>query len=129
MSSKELMDGLNFVKEILIKPFYDENGEGKRIKYVIDMKDSFLNGSTIVKSAEDIDLIKEWTGKVYLVTELIYRATKDGFTAVNFHAKCNDKGATLTIVKSKSNQIFGGYNPVSWTSSGSYGTEGAAFLF
>jgi len=42
MSSKELMDGLNFVKEILIKPFYDEKGEGKRIKYVIEMKDSFL---------------------------------------------------------------------------------------
>ena len=42
MSSKELLDGLNFVKEILIKPFFDENTEGKRIKYVIDMKDNFL---------------------------------------------------------------------------------------
>jgi hypothetical protein len=42
MSSKELMDGLNFVKQILIKPFFDENNEGKRIKYVIEMKDAFL---------------------------------------------------------------------------------------
>ncbi len=81
MSSKEMMDGLNFVKQILIKPFYDENGEGKRIKYVIDMKDCFLQGSTIVKSPEDVELLKEWTGKSHLVTELIYRATKDGFTA------------------------------------------------
>jgi hypothetical protein len=35
MSSKEIMEGLNFVKQILIKPFFDENGEGKKIKYVI----------------------------------------------------------------------------------------------
>jgi hypothetical protein len=129
MSSKELMNGLNFVKEILIKPFYDENGEGKKIKYVIDMRDSFLQGSTIVKSAEDLDLLKEWTGKSYLVTELIYRATKDGFTASAFHTKCNDKGATIIIVKSKSNQVFGGFNPAAWTSSGSYASEAGAFIF
>ena len=42
MSSKEIMDGLSFVKDILIKPYFDEQGEGKRLKYVIDLKDSFL---------------------------------------------------------------------------------------
>ena len=103
MSSKEMMDGLNFVKEILIKPFFDENNEGKRIKYVIDMKDSFLQQSTIVKSVEDIELVREYMGKAYLVTELIFRATKDGFTASAFHTKCDNKGATIVLVKSKSN--------------------------
>jgi len=43
MSSLELMNGLNFVKDVLIKPYYNENNEGRRIKYVIDMKDNFLN--------------------------------------------------------------------------------------
>jgi len=42
MSSKELMECLNFAKEILIKPFFDEQTDGRRIKYVIDMKDNFL---------------------------------------------------------------------------------------
>lgn len=95
------MDGLNFVKDILIKPYFDENNEGKRIKYVIDMKDSFLTGTTLLKS-EEIDLVKEWMAKSLIVTELIFRATKDGFTASAFHTKCNDKGPTLVIIKSKS---------------------------
>jgi len=43
MSSLELMNGLNFVKDVLIKPYYNENNEGRRIKYVIDMKYNFLN--------------------------------------------------------------------------------------
>ena len=42
MSSKELMDGLNYVKDVLIKPYFSEEGEGKRLKYVIELKDNFL---------------------------------------------------------------------------------------
>ena len=129
MSSKEIMEGLSFVKDILIKPYFDEQGEGKRLKYVIDLKDSFLTQSTLVKSGEELDLLKEWIGKAFLVTELIFRATKDGFTASAFHGKCNDKGATITIVKAKTGQIFGGYNTVNWSSNGSYGADAGAFLF
>lgn len=129
MSSKELMDGLVFVKDILIKPFYDENGEGRRIRYVIDMKDNFLQGSQILKSVEEIDLIKEWTNKNYLVTELIFRASKDGFTASSFHSKVNDKGPTIILIKSKNGNVFGGYTGVSWTSSGQYCSDSNTFLF
>jgi len=94
------------------------------------MKDCFLQGSSLVKTAEEIELIREFTGKSYLVSELIYKATKDGFTASAFHTKCDTKGATIVLIKSKNtNQVFGGYNPVAWSSNGSYGTEGGAFLF
>jgi len=52
-----------------------------------------------------------------LITELIFRGTKDGFTASAFHTKCDNKGATITIVKAKNNgNVFGGYNPKSWVS-------------
>jgi len=101
MSSQELMTGLNFVKDVLIKPFYDENNEGRRIKYVIDMKDSFLPGSLIVKSNDELDLMKEWLNKSYIVSELLYRGTKDGFSASVFHSKCDGKGATIILIKSK----------------------------
>jgi len=97
------MDNLNFVKDILIKPYFDENNEGKKIKFVIEMKDAFLQGSSILKSSEEIDMIKEWFGKSYIVTELIFRATKDGFTANSFHTKCDNKGPTVVIIKSKTN--------------------------
>jgi hypothetical protein len=33
---------------------------------------------------------------------LIYRASRDGFEAKDFHGKCDNQGATLIIVKAKS---------------------------
>ena len=48
---------------------------------------------------------------------LLYRASRDGFRAATFHARCDDKGPTVTIVKS-GNNIFGGFTELSWQSPG-----------
>ncbi len=32
---------------------------------------------------------------------MIYRGSKDGFKAEDFHGKCDNKGATLIIIKSE----------------------------
>jgi hypothetical protein len=45
--------------------------------------------------------------KVTKVT-LLYRASRDGYNAVNFHAKCDNRGKTVTIIKTKKNYVFGG---------------------
>ena len=44
---------------------------------------------------------------------LIYRASRDGWESVDFHAHCDNKGPTVTVVKS-GNYIFGGYTEQSW---------------
>ena len=44
---------------------------------------------------------------------LLFRASRDGFAAATFHFKCDNKGPTVTIVKSGDN-IFGGFTDVSW---------------
>jgi hypothetical protein len=51
---------------------------------------------------------------------LLYRGSRDGFRGVDFHAKCDDKGATVTIVKSTEGCIFGGYSDQSWVGGGYY---------
>jgi hypothetical protein len=44
---------------------------------------------------------------------LLYRTTRDGFGAVDFHSKCDGKLNTLTILKaSYSSYIFGGFTTV-----------------
>src|SRR5207244_7921932 len=49
---------------------------------------------------------------------LLYRASRDGNTPAAFHAKCDNKGATIVVVKIKnSEKIVGGYNPFHWNSS------------
>ncbi|EXX76916.1 hypothetical protein GLOIN_2v1872262 [Rhizophagus irregularis DAOM 181602=DAOM 197198] len=50
---------------------------------------------------------------------LLYRASRDGNTATAFHEKCDNKGATIVVVKiTNSEQIIGGYNPLTWDTSG-----------
>ena len=44
---------------------------------------------------------------------LIYRASRDGWESIDFHAHCDNKGPTVTVVKS-GNYIFGGYTELSW---------------
>ena len=47
--------------------------------------------------------------------QLLMRASRDGFQAQTFHSKCDNKGPTVTIVKS-GNNIFGGFTETSWSS-------------
>jgi len=46
---------------------------------------------------------------------LLYRASRDGWDASDFHGMCNGKGATVTVVKSSGGYIFGGYTDVAWS--------------
>ena len=46
---------------------------------------------------------------------LLFRASRDGFASRNFHSKCDNKGPTITVVKS-GGYIFGGFTEQSWTS-------------
>ncbi|CAG8599413.1 7222_t:CDS:2, partial [Acaulospora colombiana] len=46
---------------------------------------------------------------------LLYRASRDGFEADEFHKLCDDKGATIFLAKCQGfDKIIGGYNPFSW---------------
>ena len=48
--------------------------------------------------------------------KLLYRGSRDGFKAADFHNKCDNKGETLTIIKSSDDFIFGGYTEINWES-------------
>ena len=62
---------------------------------------------------------------------LLWKATRDGWTANEFHNRCNNKGPTLTIVRSAQGFIAGGYTKTSWASRNNYVhvDRGDAFLF
>jgi len=61
---------------------------------------------------------------------LLYRAGKDGMTVASFHEKCDNKGATIVIVKiQNSEQIVGGYNSLVWDSSSQYKSARDSFIF
>jgi hypothetical protein len=61
---------------------------------------------------------------------LLYRGTRDGFGAKDFHSKCDGHSNTLTIFKAKESKfVFGGFTTVSWDKSGYFKPDSNAFLF
>lgn len=60
---------------------------------------------------------------------LCYRGSRDGFSAKEFHEKCDEIPDTLTIVKTTLGCIFGGYSRATWSSTECYKFEKGAFVF
>ena len=86
--------------------------------------------SQILKDKQPSELIKvcEFSSKDKWT--LLYRGTRDGFGAANFHSKCDGQKNTLTILEAHgTSYIFGGFKSISWKSSGGYKFDPNAFLF
>ncbi len=61
---------------------------------------------------------------------LLYRATRDGFEGTAFHAKCDDKENTITIIKTNGDYVFGGYTAANWSSNSTeFKEDSKAFIF
>ena len=74
-----------------------------------------LEDSDILTNEDHRRVLLGWLSEFRGEWCLLYRATRDGFEAANFHANCDDKGPTVTIVKS-GNNIFGGFTEMPWQS-------------
>ena len=58
----------------------------------------------------------------------IYR-TSDGWASNQIHAKIDNQGPTITIIKTTKNKIFGGFTTMPWDKSGNYKSDTKAFTF
>jgi hypothetical protein len=63
--------------------------------------------------------------------ELLYRGSRDGFKMSDIHRVCDGHCRTLTVIESTKLNIFGGYTPLAWQSSGGYQRDASlkSFLF
>ena len=62
--------------------------------------------------------------------KMLYQATKHGDTSEDFKKHCNNKGPTLTIIKSENDEIFGGFTKSNWNNENfAYGQDEDAFLY
>jgi hypothetical protein len=67
--------------------------------------------SLIVKDYPKI--LNDFENKVW---KLLYRGSRDGFRASNFHGKCDNESNTLTLIETTKGFIFGGFTPLVWDS-------------
>ena len=83
------------------------------------------------------NIVTEWVKDALQLTAdkdveitLLYDATKDGWNAADFHAACDNKGATVTLAKSSTgSDYFGGFADVSWASTNTFAHSTRSFLF
>ena len=69
-------------------------------------------------------------GEKIEATELLYRGTRNGDHAKNFHEKCDYKASTIVLCKDKTGQIFGGFTKAEWDSKGQHPKyDKDAFIF
>jgi hypothetical protein len=59
----------------------------------------------------------------------IYKGSKDGWSAVDFHKCVDGKGSCLVVALTRSGILLGGYNPNGWRSTDDYYNTNAAFLW
>jgi hypothetical protein len=86
--------------------------------------------SQILLGKQPFDLIKECEFSPNDKWTLLYRGSRDGFGANDFHSKCDGHSNTLTILKaSGTSYIFGGFTSIDWDGTCGYKSDPNAFLF
>ena len=101
------------------------------LKYITIKFSKSIIGSKLLTSKQDLDFFKLLSTKLPSIRRfnLLFRASKHGYGGKKFHEHCDNKGGTITIIKSNFGNIFGGYTSKSWTSSGEAVGDENAFLF
>ena len=92
------------------------------------LSDTVVDSAILDNCEMQNDLIKlcNLSGKQF---KLLYRATRDGFDAKSFHAKCDNQPNTLTMIKTTKEYVFGGYAAVACDSTSGWKIDPHAFIF
>ena len=109
---------LNAFLHVLTEPERQEEERKARL---------FADSTLLTK--EHMLKLNEFYDKIDQQWELIYKGTRDGFEATTFHQLCNNKGPTMTIIRSTNDCLFGGYASQAWISRGNYVNAAGSFLF
>ena len=107
-----LPEGATFLKELEAEAkFYQLQGILDELK---PKEPKVFEESVILTNEGHRRVLKTWL-PIKSEWRLLFRASRDGFAALAFHSKCDNKGPTITVVKSGEN-IFGGFTEKAWTS-------------
>ena len=83
------------------------------------------------KQESIINWIKKSTNKNKIKLEKIFSMKINGDLSKDFHNYCDNRGPTLTIIKTTNNKIFGGFTPLNFESYGGikYDKDDQTFIF
>ena len=98
-----------------------------------DQLEKFPNGivKDIIKEPEEIELVikkieERFPGSTY---KLLYKGTRDGDGADDFHSKCDEAEKTLLLVEDSMGNRFGGFTSQDWAGQYLQKKDDQAFIF
>ena len=140
-ANEEMQQNINKLKQ-LINQYEDEiNTITSKIKQRQKQQVNGVNSdngidSVIINNKEDIKVLRGWIEKQRDYTfELLYRGSRDGFSPSVFHSKVDHRKYTLSLIQSKSGNVFGGYTSETWDApaslngNGCFKYDNTAFIF
>jgi hypothetical protein len=136
ITCRELPIELQPFERILIKnDCFNDKCSISRVP-LIDPIDSVIikwkHAALISKWIDRQDHTKRLCRKESYNFRLLLRGTRDGFTSQKFHELCDNKGATIVLMRvANTKEIIGGYNPVLWLGGffGKWITTPDSFIF
>ena len=92
--------------------------------------DTFLEDSIIIKIKYSYCYnIKNWINSNRLKSTLLYRKSENDDSYDTFHKLCDNKGATLTLIKAKEGFIIGGFTPLNQDNTSFWKKDDDTFVF
>ncbi|RIA86385.1 hypothetical protein C1645_878693 [Glomus cerebriforme] len=140
MSPEDLDDKVYPLKSLLPEDLYHDLLTPSKKSNIDILPPRQSNYDSIIIKRKHFTIFANWIDKknvsfyniinIPYKFNLLYRRSRDGNTSKAFHEKCDNKGATIVIVKiSNSEQIIGGYNPLQWDSNCEYKSTKDGFIF
>ena len=123
--NKNIKERLNlfekyFAEEIKYKKFIEELGIDTKI---IDKKEDLqFIYNRLVNDDENLRQKK-------IKYNLLYRATRDGDSSINFHNKVDNKKSLLSIIKTKKGMKFGFYMEQPYKKTGNWEKDNKSFIY
>ncbi|XP_052788181.1 interferon-induced protein 44-like [Mya arenaria] len=77
----------------------------------------------------EMDVLEIMIGSGPKTFTLLYSITRDGCNATTFHQKCDNQGATLTVLYNPQGSVYGGYAGFNWPGPGVWANDSKSFLF
>lgn len=82
-----------------------------------------MDDTVLIQTKEDKYFIQDTLQKTLgfrVKASLIFRASRDGWSPIDFHNFCDSEGPTIVLFKSSTGKVSGGFTEISWGSVGGY---------
>jgi len=114
--------------KITITEKFDNPVQKSILQQSTSTQDIVINGSSSLITSLHFNMLKEWIPKPPSLSnlrtcrlDLLYKGSRDGFTAQKFHDNCESKSPTISFIKSQTyGRIFGGYTEHLWNQTTNY---------